>query len=102
LLGHPKECPHGAPIPEGECCRKSEDKIESIVIPLSHLDVAEEVKRHTLLRQTTITCISCISLGMVPGAKLILHQKFPTYIVKVNETQIALDSAVANLIYVRK
>ena len=23
LLGHPRECPHGFPIPEGECCRVS-------------------------------------------------------------------------------
>jgi len=25
LLGHPKECPHGLPIPEGECCQRSKD-----------------------------------------------------------------------------
>ena len=23
LLGHPRDCPHGSPIPEGECCRIS-------------------------------------------------------------------------------
>ncbi|MGE4385722.1 MAG: metal-dependent transcriptional regulator [Endomicrobiaceae bacterium] len=102
LLGHPKECPHGAPIPEGECCRKSEDKIESIVVPLSHLDIAEEVKISYIVTTNHDYLHKLLSLGMVPGAKLILHQKFPTYIVKVNETQIAVDSEVANLIYVRK
>ena len=23
LLGHPRECPHGMPIPEGDCCKRS-------------------------------------------------------------------------------
>ena len=42
LLGHPKQCPHGNPIPEGECCKKALDQIESIVEPLSRLDVGED------------------------------------------------------------
>ena len=25
MLGHPKECPHGLPIPEGDCCKRSKD-----------------------------------------------------------------------------
>src|SRR3989338_1906739 len=37
LLGHPKECPHGHPIPIGDCCRKAKSSIDSIVIPLSRL-----------------------------------------------------------------
>ncbi len=24
LLGHPRECPHGYPIPPGECCERSD------------------------------------------------------------------------------
>ncbi len=102
LLGHPKECPHGAPIPQGECCKKSEDKIESIVVPLSHVDVAEEVKLSYIVTTNHDYLHKLLSLGMVPGEKLFLHQKFPTYIVKINETEIAIDSEVANLIYVRK
>jgi putative ABC transport system ATP-binding protein len=30
FLGHPRTCPHGAPIPEGECCVKAEKK-EAVV-----------------------------------------------------------------------
>ena len=48
LLGHPKQCPHGNPIPEGNCCKNSSSKIESIVVPLSKIDIAEEV---TLLKE---------------------------------------------------
>jgi DtxR family Mn-dependent transcriptional regulator len=102
LLGHPKQCPHGNPIPEGNCCKNSSSKIESIVIPLSKVDIAEEVTLSYIVTTNHDYIHKLLSLGMIPGTKLKLHQKFPTYIVKVNETQIALDAAVANLIYVRK
>ncbi len=102
LLGHPKQCPHGNPIPEGNCCKNSSNKIESIVVPLSKIDIAEEVTLSYIVTTNHDYMHKLLSLGMVPGTKLKLHQKFPTYIVKVNETQIALDGEVANLIYVRK
>ena len=102
LLGHPKQCPHGNPIPEGNCCKNSSSKIESIVVPLSKIDIADEVTLSYIVTTNHDYMHKLLSLGMVPGTKLKLHQKFPTYIVKVNETQIALDGEVANLIYVRK
>jgi len=102
LLGHPKQCPHGNPIPEGKCCKNSSSKIESIVVPLSKVDIAEDVTLSYIVTTNHDYMHKLLSLGMVPGTKLKLHQKFPTYIVKVNETQIALDGEVANLIYVRK
>ena len=102
LLGHPKQCPHGNPIPEGNCCKNSSSKIESIVVPLSRIDIAEEVTLSYIVTTNHDYMHKLLSLGMIPGTKLKLHQKFPTYIVKVNETQIALDGEVANLIYVRK
>ena len=102
LLGHPKQCPHGNPIPEGNCCKHSSSKIESIVVPLSKIDIAEEVTLSYIVTTNHDYMHKLLSIGMVPGTKLKLHQKFPTYIVKVNETQIALDGEVANLIYVRK
>lgn len=102
LLGHPKQCPHGNPIPEGNCCKNSSSKIESIVVPLSKIDIAEEVTLSYIVTTNHDYMHKLLSLGMVPGTKLKLHQKFPTYIVKVNETQIALDGEIANLIYVRK
>ncbi len=102
LLGHPKQCPHGNPIPEGNCCKNSSSKIESIVVPLSKIDIAEEVTLSYIVTTNHDYMHKLLSIGLVPGTKLKLHQKFPTYIVKVNETQIALDGEVANLIYVRK
>jgi DtxR family Mn-dependent transcriptional regulator len=35
FLGHPKTCPHGAPIPRGACCRSSE--YQETMEALSHI-----------------------------------------------------------------
>ena len=102
LLGHPTQCPHGNPIPEGNCCKKNSNNIESIVVPLSHVEIGETVKLSYIVTTNHDYMHKLLSLGIVPGAIIKLHQKFPTYIIKTNEIQIALDNEVANLIYVRK
>src|SRR5262245_16884353 len=33
LLGHPRLCPHGKEIPEGECCRQERDEVGPVVLP---------------------------------------------------------------------
>ncbi len=34
FLGHPKTCPHGAPIPPGRCCARSEQRITQLMADL--------------------------------------------------------------------
>ena len=43
-----------------------------------------------------------ISIGIMPGLNITLEQKFPSYIIKVGTTRIALDRSIAKAIYVRK
>ncbi len=42
------------------------------------------------------------SLGIVPGSILRLHQKQPTYLIKIGETELALDGDLAKEIFVKK
>ena len=44
LLGHPRECPHGAPIPEGRCCADAIHIIDNVVVSLDKLNVGEGAK----------------------------------------------------------
>ena len=37
LLGHPRVCPHGKPIPPGKCCKEMRESASRLVSPLSHL-----------------------------------------------------------------
>lgn len=43
-----------------------------------------------------------MALGIVPGVDLRLIQKFPSYVVTVGFTQLALDKETAGLIHVRR
>jgi len=42
------------------------------------------------------------TLGLVPGAELVLRQTFPAYVVGLGETELALDSGLADEILVRR
>lgn len=41
-----------------------------------------------------------LSLGMVPGTVIELIQRFPTFVVQVNESQLAFDESIARVIFV--
>ncbi|MCM8779264.1 MAG: metal-dependent transcriptional regulator [Candidatus Omnitrophica bacterium] len=102
LLGHPKECPHGKTIPPGECCRKAKETVESIVVPLTKLSPGDLAKVVYLLTRTHPQLHKLLSLGVVPGTRIILHQNFPSFIIQVEQTQIALEKEIAQHIYVKK
>ena len=41
------------------------------------------------------------AFGINPGAELLLHQSKPAYVVRLGETELALDQEIADEIYVR-
>ncbi len=101
LLGHPKLCPDGNPIPPGNCCIEGREKIEKLISPLSELEVGCEgniayitSKRHQSLQRL-------MAMGVVPGVPLRLMQTFPSFVIEIEETQIALDRELADDIYMR-
>ncbi|MBI4652492.1 metal-dependent transcriptional regulator [Candidatus Desantisbacteria bacterium] len=102
LLGHPRECPHGMYIPEGECCRKAKTIIESIVVPLSLLKSGDSGKVSYVLTHNHPQLHKLMSIGIVPGVDLYIHQTFPSFIIKVGETQLALENEIAHDIYIRR
>lgn len=102
FLGHPPTCPHGEPIPEGDCCRRFTKDIKPLVLNLTELmpgDLCRVVfmtpKHHDRLDRLS-------SLGLVPGAEIKLHQKQPTYVIDIGETSIAIDHDIAKEIFVKK
>ncbi|MFA5337479.1 MAG: metal-dependent transcriptional regulator [Candidatus Omnitrophota bacterium] len=102
LLGHPKECPHGLSIPSGDCCEKAKGLIESIVIPLTRLKVSETGKIVYVLTREHPQLHRLMSFGIVPGARIKLHQVKPSVIIQVEETQVALEEEIAREIYVKR
>jgi len=102
LLGHPKECPHGLPIPSGDCCMKAKGLLESIVIPLARLKPGETGRVVYVLTREHPQLHKLMSLGIVPGVLILVHQIFPSFVIQVAQTQLALEKDIANEIYVKR
>ena len=102
LLGHPRQCPHGYPIPEGDCCKKAKNTIESIVVPLSTLKPSQKAKILYILAGKDAQLHKLMSLGIVPGNIINMHQTYPSFIIQSGETQIALEEEIAANIFVKR
>jgi DtxR family transcriptional regulator, Mn-dependent transcriptional regulator len=102
MLGHPPTCPHGKRIPPGECCKDSRRVIAPVVVPLKDLPVGSNAKIVFITTPHHQRLNRLVNLGVVPGGKLLLHQKRPSFMLKLGQTDIAIDEQIASEIYVRK
>ena len=100
LLGHPRECPHGMPIPEGECCRQHAQVVESTVLPLTQLGVGESGKIAYVYAKNDQQLHKLENLLIRPGATVKLHQCSPSFVIECENSVIALDEQVADSIHV--
>jgi DtxR family Mn-dependent transcriptional regulator len=101
LLGHPKVCPHQKPIPPGKCCIAAKKIVEPIIKPLTELKAGQTGSIAYLLTQDNKKLQKLISMGILPGMKIILLHKIPSYVFQVGHTQVAVDKEMADNIYVR-
>lgn len=102
LLGHPPLCPHGKPIPRGECCKRFEINVKPVVNRLSDLSVGSHAKIVFTTPSYHKRFDRLIVLGISPGSVLKLHQKHPSFVIRIGETEIALDKEIADEIFVKK
>jgi DtxR family Mn-dependent transcriptional regulator len=100
LLGHPRECPHGFPIPEGECCRVSARYVRQVIVPLSELQIGQSARVAYVYAHSDQQLHRLTSLQIRPGSIIKLHQVYPSYVIAVDGASIALDKEVARNINV--
>jgi DtxR family Mn-dependent transcriptional regulator len=100
LLGHPRECPHGRPIPEGDCCRAAKNVVDNVVISLDKLEAGQTARIVYLKTQSHPRLHKLLAFGIGPGARITVHQKFPSFIVSLDRTTLALEKEVAQDIFV--
>jgi DtxR family Mn-dependent transcriptional regulator len=100
LLGHPRECPHGFPIPQGECCRVSARYVQKIVVPLTELQIGQTARVAWVYTRSDQQLHRLTSLQIRPGSIVKLHQDYPSYVIECDGASIALDEAVARSINV--
>ena len=100
LLGHPRECPHGMPIPEGQCCTQQVQVVESTVVSLDQLELGEEAKIAYVYAPNDQQMHRLDNLLIRPGMKVKLHQRYPSFVIDCENSVIALDEQVATNIHV--
>jgi len=101
LLGHPKVCPHGKPIPPGRCCQEEQAQAQKVVSPLSQLAQGQKGKVAYIYAPESSKLQKLMAMGILPGVPISLIQSFPSYVFQVRQTQFAVDKEIADAIYVR-
>jgi len=101
LLGHPKVCPHGSPIPPGECCRSGAREAGKIVSALCDLSPGQGGVIAYIHGRQPAMMQRMLAMGAIPGTPITLVQRSPSYVFQIGQRQVAVDHEIARDIYVR-
>ncbi len=102
FLGHPRHCPHGLPIPSGDCCKKPQKTAHSLITSLDDLEIGEKAEIRFLQPDSHDCTDKLANFGVIPGTVVRLHQKKPSFVIQIDETDLALDDDIARSIYVKR
>ena len=102
FLGHPPTCPHGKPIPRGECCKKYKVEVRPVVVRLADFEVGRQGKIVFITPSDASRIGRLSSIGIIPGAIIKLIQRSPSIVLQIDETVIAIDPDLAKEIFIKK
>ncbi|MHC5077608.1 MAG: metal-dependent transcriptional regulator [Planctomycetota bacterium] len=100
LLGHPRICPHGLPIPPGKCCEEAREVVDQVAVPASKLGIGECARVDCIIPKTHSRLHKLMSFGINPGVEIQVHQKSPAYVIRCEHAEIGLEKDVADDIFV--
>jgi DtxR family Mn-dependent transcriptional regulator len=101
LLGHPRFCPHGKPVPPGECCRQMRQSVERLIAPLSDLQVGQRGQIAYLRVSDPQRAQKLMAMGVLPGVPVTLVHRSPSLVFEAGYSQFAVDEEIAGDIFVR-
>lgn len=101
LLGHPRFCPHGKPIPQGECCKRMQETAERLIAPLCDLDPGQWGQIAYIQMNNPKRLQKLMAMGVLPGVPIALLRRFPSFVFEAGYSQFAVDREIAADIYVR-
>lgn len=102
MLNHPATCPHGKPIPPGDCCAVARQTGDLGVVPLTECRSGQEGEIAYIQTDDNKKMQKLMAMGVLPGNRIVLVQSFPSYIFRVGFSEFAIDTALAREIFVRK
>ena len=101
LLGHPRFCPHGRPIPRGECCRRMQESAERLIAPLCDLQPGQQGHIAYIQMNSPRRLQKLMAMGVLPGVSITLLRRSPSFVFEAGYSQFAVDEDIASEIYVR-
>lgn len=101
LLGHPKVCPHGKPIPPGRCCQEMQETLTPLIMPLKDLHRGQQGRIAYVQMQDAGHLQKLMAMGVMPGAEIRLKETYPSFVFETGYSQFAVDEQIASQIYVR-
>ncbi len=102
MLNHPTTCPHGKPIPPGECCAQARAQGDLGVVPLTEFKSGQQGEIAYIQTEDSKKMQKLMAMGVLPGNKIVLVQAYPSYIFRVGYSEFAIDTNLAREIFVRK
>ena len=102
LLGHPETCPHGKPIPPGDCCRKARESKNKFIAPLNSLKPGESGSIAYIKAGDSKKLQKLMAMGVLPGNAIELNANFPSFVFSVDYSQYAVDADMAAAIIVKR
>lgn len=102
MLNHPQTCPHGKPIPPGECCAEARASGDLGIVSLTEFRPGQEGEIAYIQTDDDKKMQKLMAMGVLPGNRILLIQAFPSYIFRVGFSEFAIDSNLAREIFIRK
>jgi DtxR family Mn-dependent transcriptional regulator len=101
LLGHPRVCPHGKQIPRGPCCHEDRQEVGPVVVKLNELHPGQCGTIAYLHAEDPGKLGKLLAMGVLPGARIELQRRIPTFVFRVGFSQFAVDEEIAGSVFVR-
>lgn len=98
ILGNPENCPHNNPIPKGQYVENSNHEYS---VPLLSCHSGESGEVSYIKTEDARKLRKIMNLGLIPGSKICLIQKFPNYVFQLGNTQLAVDNELASEIFIK-
>ena len=102
MLNHPSTCPHGKPIPPGDCCYEARKTGDLGVLPLTEFKTNEQVEIAFIQTKDSKKMQKLMAMGVLPGNSILVLQTFPSYIFRIGFSEFAIDAQMAREIFARR
>jgi DtxR family Mn-dependent transcriptional regulator len=101
LLGHPRFCPHGKPIPPNHCCKQMKETVNRLIAPLNELQPGAKGQIAYLQMSHPVRLQKLMAMGVLPGGEMHLMRNSPAYVFEIGYSQFAVDEEIAADIFIR-